>query len=209
MKSKTVTRSEPSSSPRASIVGRRRKPGFIQSCNPSLVTRPPSSERRAHEIKWDGYRAQAHLDDGEVEIYTRAGNDWSATFFPITKAVKRLRASSASLDGEVVAMQDCLSDFHELRRQLGQAMPLIIYQVFDLLWLDGEDLRPLPLRERKARLAKLIGKGSKHLAFVECFETTGHTHAGERLQAPGGHRLKAGRYALPVRPLDLLAEDQM
>src|SRR5215212_7186505 len=70
---------------RPGIVGRPRKPGFIETCNPSLVTRPPDGAKWTHEIKWDGYRAQAHLDDGEVKIYTRAGNDWSVTFFPVAK----------------------------------------------------------------------------------------------------------------------------
>lgn len=148
-------------------------PGFIEMCNPSTVERAPTGARWAHEIKWDGYRAQARFEDGEVDVFTRAGNNWKATFYPVAQAVARLRASNAIIDGEVVALKDGLSDFHELRRQLGEAQPAIVYQAFDLLWLNGDDLRPLPFRERKARLAKLIGAGSKHLAYVEYFETEG------------------------------------
>lgn len=91
----------------------------------------------------------------------------------MAEGIDRLRADSAILDGEIIALKGGVSDFHELRRQLGAARPAIIYQAFDLLWLDGEDLRPLPFRERKKRLAALIGVGSRHLAYVEHFETDG------------------------------------
>lgn len=157
----------------ASIVGRLRKPGFIETCNPTLATKPPTGAGWAHEIKWDGYRAQAHLNNGKVEVFTRSGNDWSETFLPVSNAVARLRATSAILDGEIVAMKGGVSDFHELRHQLGEAVPAISYHVFDLLWLNGEDLRPSPWRDRKARLAKLIGAGGKVLHYVEHFEEPG------------------------------------
>jgi len=168
------TRSSTSTGTRAaSIVSRRRMPGFIETCNPSLVDQAPIGPRWSHEIKWDGYRAQAHLEDGNVKVFTRAGNNWSAIFHPVVEGIARLRADSAILDGEIIALKGGVSDFHELRRQLGEARPAIIYQAFDLLWLDGEDLRPLPFRERKRRLAALIGVGSRHLNHVEHFETDG------------------------------------
>jgi bifunctional non-homologous end joining protein LigD len=155
------------------VVGRRRKPGFIETCDPTLMPKPPTGAGWAHEIKWDGYRAQAHLNAGDVEIFTRAGNDWTVTFHPISGAIAGLKASSAIIDGEIVAMKDGLADFHELRHQLGEAVPAIVYQAFDLLWLDGEDLRPLPYVERKERLAGLIPKASKRLFYVEHFEEPG------------------------------------
>jgi len=170
---KASLRETTKSPPRASIVGRHRKPDFIATCNPSLVDQAPTGARWAHEIKWDGYRAQAHLDDGNVKVFTRAGNNWSAIFHPVAEGIARLRADSAILDGEIIALKGGVSDFHELRRQLREVQPAIIYQAFDLLWLDGEDLRPLPLRERKRRLAALIGVGSRHLNNVEHFETDG------------------------------------
>lgn len=149
------------------------KPGLIEPCNPSLVTKPPTSTGWVHEIKWDGYRAQAHLGGGKVYIYTRSGDEWSETFHPVAAMVSQLRAQSAILDGEVVAMKGGVSDFHELRHQLGYAIPAITYQAFDLLWLDGVDLRPLPFLQRKTKLAALIGEGSKFLTCVEHFETAG------------------------------------
>lgn len=107
------------------------------------------------------YRAQAHLTDDKVEVCTRTGNNWRETFLQASNAVARLKANSAILDGETVAMKGGVSDSHELRHQLGEAVPEIVYHVFDLLWLDGEELRPLPWRERKARLAWLIGQGAR------------------------------------------------
>ena len=128
----------------ASIVGRPVKPGFVEMVNPSLVTKPPSGPKWAHEIKWDGYRAQAHLKGKRVQMFTRQGNDWTGKFGPISEALPKLRVDNAILDGEVVTLgKNGLSDFHGLRHQLGTMLPAIVYQVFDLLWLDGEDLRPL------------------------------------------------------------------
>jgi bifunctional non-homologous end joining protein LigD len=134
-------------------------PGFIRYLDPNEVERPPSGEAWAHEIKWDGYRAQAHLTEGRGTIYTRNGNDWTARFGPIAPAVELLPARTAIIDGEAVAIdRKGAADFHELRRQLGQAHGKIIYKAFDLLWLDGEDLRPLAWSERKRRLQDLFDK---------------------------------------------------
>jgi bifunctional non-homologous end joining protein LigD len=155
-----------------SAVGRPKMPGFIETCDPSHGS-PPRGDSWAHEVKWDGYRGQAHLKDGKVKIFTRRGNDWSKTFHPIAQALSRLKAESAILDGEVVALKNSLSDFHELRRQLGAVEPDIIYQAFDLLWLNGEDLRPLPYLVRKSRLRTLIGRGGTHLQYVDFFQVDG------------------------------------
>ena len=143
----------------ASRLAKKIAPGFISYLDPTEVERPPSGDAWAHEIKWDGYRAQAHLTAGRATIYTRNGNDWTARFGPIAQAVERLPARTAILDGEAVALdRKGVADFHGLRRQLGQAHGRIVYKAFDLLWLNGEDLRPLPWSERKSRLQELIEK---------------------------------------------------
>jgi bifunctional non-homologous end joining protein LigD len=137
----------------ASRLAKKIPSGFLKYLDPNEVDRPPSGESWAHEIKWDGYRAQAHLTAGRATVYTRNGNDWTARFGPIAKAVELLPARTAILDGEAVAIdRKGAADFHELRRQLGQAHGRIIYKAFDLLWLDGEDMRPLAWSERKRRL---------------------------------------------------------
>ncbi len=63
------------------------KPGFVPSVDPTEVDRPPSGDDWAHEIKWDGYRVQAHLEEGRATIYTRKGNDWTKRFASIAAAV--------------------------------------------------------------------------------------------------------------------------
>ena len=82
------------------------KLGFLGYLDPIEVERPPSGELWAHEIKWDGYRAQAHLRAGRATIYTRNGNDWTARFGPIAQAVELLPARTAILDGEAVALDE-------------------------------------------------------------------------------------------------------
>jgi bifunctional non-homologous end joining protein LigD len=139
--------------------GKKIPPGLISYLDPVEVERPPAGESWAHEIKWDGYRAQAHLTAGRATVYTRNGNDWTARFGPIAQAIELLPARTAILDGEAVALdRKGVADFHELRRQLGQAQGRIIYKAFDLLWLDGLDMRPLAWGERKRRLQGLIEK---------------------------------------------------
>jgi bifunctional non-homologous end joining protein LigD len=164
----------PAASSTAVTAPRRRratiaKPGFLDYLNPTEVDDAPTGDGWVHEIKWDGYRAQAHLQDGHVQMFTRKGNDWTEKFGPLPAAIAELDARDAILDGEVVATDDKgVSDFHALRRQLGAAHPRLVYQVFDLLWLDGTDLRPLPLGERKARLQKLLDDApTLLLSYVE------------------------------------------
>ena len=140
------------------LTGKTKQLGFLGYLDPTEVDRPPSGEVWAHEIKWDGYRAQAHLTAGRATVYTRKGNDWTARFGPIARAIELLPVRSAILDGEAVALdRKGVADFHELhRRQLGQADGKITYKAFDLLWLNGKDLRPQPWSERKSRLQTLI-----------------------------------------------------
>ncbi len=71
----------------ASIVSRPVKPGFVAMVNPTLVAKPPSGSKWAHEIKWDGYRAQAHLKGKRAQMFTRQGNDWTGKFGPISEAL--------------------------------------------------------------------------------------------------------------------------
>ena len=97
------------------------------------------------------------LSSTSLTVYTRKGNDWTVRFGPIAQAVELLSARTAILDGEAVALDGKgVADFHGLRRQLGQAHSRIIYKAFDLLWLNGKDLRPQPWSERKRRLQTLI-----------------------------------------------------
>jgi bifunctional non-homologous end joining protein LigD len=133
-------------------------PGFIEPCRPVLRDRPPTRGEWLQEIKHDGYRVQAHLLASGPALYTRRGYDWSARFSSIAEDLKSLAASQAILDGEVVVQnQRGLSDFHELQSDLSAGRTdRLLYLVFDVLYVDGIDLRQSALIERREVLARLL-----------------------------------------------------
>jgi bifunctional non-homologous end joining protein LigD len=138
--------------------GKAALPDFIP---PQLATRvagPPDGKGWLHEIKFDGYRVLARIDDGKVVLLTRRGNDWTGKFGTIARALARLNARQALIDGEVVVMGETgVTDFGKLQATLaGEAHDPMVLQAFDLLHLDGEDLTAKPLIERKEMLRKLI-----------------------------------------------------
>jgi bifunctional non-homologous end joining protein LigD len=135
------------------------------------ATAVPEGEDWLHELKLDGYRAQATLDRGRVAIRTRRGHDWTARFPALAAAVGGLDARRAILDGEIVALRpDGTTDFQALQNALdARRSEALVYCVFDLLHEDGEDLMPLPLEQRKKRLAALLKRSPKAevLRFVK------------------------------------------
>jgi bifunctional non-homologous end joining protein LigD len=155
-------------------------PDFVapQLCMP--VERPPAGEGWCHEIKFDGYRVQLRVEDGDAVLYTRKGLDWTDKFKAIASEAKSL--PDVLIDGEIVALDhNGAPDFSTLQAALsdGKSESLIFY-AFDLLFAGGEDLRKLPLGERKARLKLLLeaGKGKdkgqdKLIRYVEHFESGG------------------------------------
>jgi bifunctional non-homologous end joining protein LigD len=142
------------------------------------VERPPNSDGWCHEIKFDGYRVQLRVEDGEAAVKTRKGLDWTEKFAAIAKTARSL--PNVLVDGEIVALdQNGVPDFSSLQAAIsdGKTGELIFF-AFDLLFADGEDLRPLPLVERKVRLRKLLEarKGKDGLIrYVEHFEDRGDT----------------------------------
>jgi bifunctional non-homologous end joining protein LigD len=135
-----------------------RLPNFVPPSLAALHSAPPSGSGWAHEIKFDGYRIQARLDDGDVRLLTRKGLDWSEKFPNIAAAVAELPARTALIDGEVVVEdKNGISSFSELQAALKEGdRERFIYYVFDLLHLDGRNLMSLPTIERKAELARLL-----------------------------------------------------
>jgi bifunctional non-homologous end joining protein LigD len=152
-------------------------PGFIQYCDPMLSERAPSGEGWAHEIKADGYRAQLHVNDGKVTIYSRRGNDWTETFGAIAEAAHRLKVRQLILDGEAVVVSSTgVADFHALRRERGRRnSERLTYQAFDLLYLNGRDFRPEPYVDRKAALKRLLANAPNTLSYVDYMEGDGET----------------------------------
>jgi bifunctional non-homologous end joining protein LigD len=162
---------------KSSGVSRAALPGFVAPCLATLSDKAPSSAQWLHEIKFDGYRLQAHLNNGKATLYTRRGLDWTAKFSPIARAVAALPASTALIDGELVVEDDKgVSSFSLLQQALkaGTGESLVFY-VFDLLFLDGEDLRATPLAARKRALAQLLSRGPKQtpLRLSESLDESG------------------------------------
>ncbi|RWH12900.1 MAG: ATP-dependent DNA ligase [Mesorhizobium sp.] len=135
--------------------------GVIPPLLPTLVDRVPQGPDWLHEIKWDGYRIGVYLDRGKVKILTRNLHDWTVKFPTIVAAVAELDATDAIIDGEAFVADDKgLSHFSSLQRALGRAgrRQDIMLAVFDLLKIDGEDLRDRPLVDRRKALVNLLGE---------------------------------------------------
>jgi bifunctional non-homologous end joining protein LigD len=129
--------------------------GFIEPCLPSPADRPPTGPEWIHEIKQDGYRLMVRRDPIGIRLLTRNGHDWAPRYPLIVEAVNRLRARSCLIDGEAVACDDNgLAVFERLRRKR-ERRHVFLY-AFDLLELDGTDLRREPIETRKATLASLL-----------------------------------------------------
>ena len=134
-------------------------PGFIEPSLATSIDKVPAGERWIHEIKFDGYRIQVHLRDAAVKVFTRRGNDWTNRFRKIASDAWHINAGSAIIDGEVVVpAEDGTTDFSVLQNELKGRSKKIVMVAFDLLYLNGYDLRKLPLSERKALLQKIIAK---------------------------------------------------
>ncbi|MFH1342194.1 MAG: DNA ligase D [Pseudomonadota bacterium] len=151
-------------------------PDFVAPELCTLVDRPPSGDGWCHEIKFDGYRVQLRVEGGEAALLTRKGLDWTDKFKAIAKAGSAL--PDALIDGEIVALdENGAPNFSTLQAAIsdGKTDDLIFF-AFDLLFAGGEDLRRLPLGERKERLKKLLearkGKSSQ-IRYVEHFESGG------------------------------------
>jgi bifunctional non-homologous end joining protein LigD len=130
---------------------------FIEPCLPSPADRPPSGPDWIHEVKLDGFRMMVRRDPAGVRLLTRNGHDWTGRFPLIAGAAGGLRARSFLIDGEAVACDgDGLPVFDRLRyrRQDGR----VFLYAFDLLELDGKDLRREPLERRKVLLMRLLAR---------------------------------------------------
>ncbi len=117
----------------------------------------PTGEAWLHELKYDGYRILARKAGDNVTLFSRSGLDWTVRFPAIAKAMLTLPAKSALIDGEAAfVLPSGLTDFKSLQEHIDSPDPAIRYFAFDLLFLDGKDLRKLPLVERKERLRQLL-----------------------------------------------------
>jgi ATP-dependent DNA ligase len=121
-------------------------PCFIEPMMPSLADEPPTGDAWQHEIKHDGYRTEIAIDGGSALAFTRNGHDWTTKYRPLVSAAASLPCSTALIDGEVIVQDEAgRSDFHNLRAAIHRATDRLAFMAFDLLELNGRDLRRQPL----------------------------------------------------------------
>ena len=146
-----------------------------------LWDHPPTSDDWVHEIKYDGYRLQLHKNEINVSCYTRRGYDWRERFPDIAKAAWHLNAHAAILDGEAVVVTEkgdtdfSALEFYVSSKQADRDQHHVVFYAFDLLYLDGFDLRDTPLIGRKEALKALLAdleKGSP-IQYSEHLEASG------------------------------------
>lgn len=131
----------------------------------TLAETPPAGDEWLHEIKYDGYRIVARLHEGDVRLVSRNGKDWTKEFPQVARAVNRLAAGTALLDGEVAAvLPNGTTSFEALQRRADRAVPLV-YFIFDLLHLDGWNLHGVRLDARKRVLQLLLEAAPEGLRF--------------------------------------------
>jgi bifunctional non-homologous end joining protein LigD len=135
----------------------------------------PEGRSWLHEAKYDGYRILARKEGDEVTLFSRSGLDWTVRFPAIAEAMQSFPAMSAMIDGEVAFVRPSgVTDFKSLQEHIDTPHPSIRYFVFDLLNLDGRDWRKKTLKERRARLAKLMATGVPDwLVYADYVEGSG------------------------------------
>jgi bifunctional non-homologous end joining protein LigD len=143
--------------------------GFIPPCLPTKAPQPPTGETWLHEIKHDGFRVIARKDGARVKLYSRPGNDFTHRFPLIAESLARLRSHTCIIDGEAVACDDKGVASFDLIRHHRTDERVFLY-AFDLIELNGDDLRRDPLQVRKATLTSVLAKAGLGVRFNEHLE---------------------------------------
>ena len=141
-------------------------PDFIAPCLATLGRKPPEGDRWVHEIKFDGYRLQAHIRSGKVRLYTRSGLDWTTRFGKaVPAALAKLPVETAIIDGELVVEGETgASDFSLLQEDLSEGRTdRFFYYAYDLLYAGGYDLRKAALIDRKWALESILSGAASPL----------------------------------------------
>src|SRR3984893_3881670 len=151
---------------REPTAGANHPPAWIKPQLAALVKEAPDGPDSLHELKLDGYRMHARLDAGRVNIRTRRGNDWTEKYPTIADAIAALPAENAYLDGELCGvLPDGRTAFNLIQNASDAGEGALVFFLFDLLFLDGENLIALPLVDRKARLATLLSAAPEGLQY--------------------------------------------
>ena len=152
----------------------RTRPGLeiIEPCLPSPAKAPPSGPGWLHEIKHDGFRIMARRDSAGVRLFTRHGNDFTSRFPLAVAALQALPGRSFLIDGEVICTDESGLAVFELIRRARHGDKAVLC-AFDLIELDGKDLRRSPIEHRKAKLAKLVRTPHAGIVLNEHYEGDG------------------------------------
>lgn len=138
-----------------------------------MVDQPPKGDGWSHEVKFDGYRTQLIKDEAGIRLYTKNGIDWTSKYRPTAAEAAKLEAESFIIEGEMIVANDAgLSDFHALRSAIARRPQDLYLVAFDLLHLNGHDLRDMALKDRREVLQALIPAGGR-IQFSEALPGTG------------------------------------
>ena len=142
----------------------------IRTMQPTLVDAPPAGAGWIHEIKYDGYRLELLVEGGSARAYSRQHSDWTRLSAPIVAAAATLDCRTAILDGEIAVQdQNGVTQFGELRQAMSRQPHRLVYFAFDLLHLNGADLRNEPIESRRAQLRQLIGQAAAPIVMSDEF----------------------------------------
>ncbi|HYC28892.1 MAG TPA: DNA ligase D, partial [Chitinophagaceae bacterium] len=148
-------------------------PKDVQPMLATLVDKPVEDEGWVYELKWDGYRALSYIKNGKADIRSRNNKSFNEKYYPILEALKSWDIN-AVVDGEIIVVNDKgFSDFSDLQNWRSEADGQLIYYLFDLLWLDGENLMDKPLHERKELLRSIAPEDDSIIKVSNNFDATG------------------------------------
>src|SRR5215208_5279679 len=134
-----------------------RVPAFIAPQIPVLSAEPPTGSGWLHEIKHDGFRTLISISGKHARAFTRSGLDWSDKYQRVIEACRKLRCRSALIDGEIIVQDEKgVSDFAALRAAIDREPHRLVMFAFDLMFVEGTDVRRMPLLERREKLRKLL-----------------------------------------------------
>ena len=172
--------------------------GFIAPCLPTKTDKLPSGSQWLHEIKHDGFRITARKTAAQVRLYSRPGNDLTRRFPLIVETLAHLRSRSCIIDGEAVACDDNgVASFDLVRHH--RANDRIFLYAFDLIELNGDDLRRDPLEVRKATLASIVAKAGPGIRFNEHIRATARPSSSTPANLASKASFRSGRIP-PIVP---------
>jgi bifunctional non-homologous end joining protein LigD len=162
-------------------------PENIQPMKATLVDEPFDDPNWLYEVKWDGYRAIATINKGEVDLISRNNKTFNEKFYSIHKLLQKWKIN-AVLDGEILVLNDKgVSDFGALQNWRSEADGELVFYVFDILWYEGKNLMGLPLNQRQAILKTILPTDNDHIRQSKVFNASGidFFNAAERMGLEG------------------------